>query len=151
MIVLDSYGTWPHEGLLEYSPFSLGSYYSCLEIGADDADELIGQYCSYRLRRVDGAKDVSAADDFGFVIPLEPPFTGPANVDLLLVKENIWHRQIQSLSFVSIRGLVFAVQRHFWGLHSQHVHQEGIQGSGSAAVGKRCQDGQDHLPPVQPA
>ena len=75
-IVADAYGNWPREGILEGNRFSLGSYYSCMELEANvsKGQNFLGKYA--HLVTILGTSDTTNTTTVARNAPLVPPF-GP--------------------------------------------------------------------------
>ncbi len=80
-VVADSYGSWPQDGSSEATHFtSLGSYYSCLEVGKELLEDMDfrGRYChllgSISLAYDDGGEE-EEIDTKGMLKPFLPPFS----------------------------------------------------------------------------
>ncbi len=86
--VSDSYGSWPRDGMQEGHRYSLGAYYSCLEVGGhgenyDDGDRweptepapFSTQYCQVRMRGNSVTFQTVLPGDIGWQLPT--PFPQP--------------------------------------------------------------------------
>ncbi len=75
----DSYGSWPQDGSSEAVHFiSLGSYYSCLEVGEEVLEDMDfrGRYC-HLLGSISPAyeEEGEEIDTKGILKPFLPPFS----------------------------------------------------------------------------
>ena len=81
-LVADAYGSWPIEGELEGNRYSLGSYYSCMELEVNPApgEDFRGQYCHavsfISGREILDGSNINAKDRLLLPRshPLAPPF-----------------------------------------------------------------------------